>query len=165
MSVLKHSCAVRYFVEICGFAICRLKLKICWCAICWLTYLRHLQICDCWMSPRIWGFAICGSLFAHLCKLIYVYQVSLVECPHEYNLLIEDCCSTNSRNIYFLPYRGGHANMQIKNSQILVLIPLLQICQFINPKYLLIRKSQICKFLQNNPKRHLFNMIFRLNDF
>jgi hypothetical protein len=51
---------VQYFVLICRFAICGLLKKICGLAICGLTYLRNLQISDCVMCTRIYGFVICG---------------------------------------------------------------------------------------------------------
>jgi hypothetical protein len=51
---------VQYFVDICGFTIRGLILKIFGFAICVLAYLRKLRFCDNEMSPRISGFAICG---------------------------------------------------------------------------------------------------------
>jgi hypothetical protein len=88
------------------------------------------------------------SLLAHLCKLVYMYgyQVSLVECPHEYNLLIEDSCSTNSRNIYFLPNRGGHANLFLKSANRKIRKFLGSFLYRKSQIYILILKSQSANF-------------------
>jgi hypothetical protein len=54
-----------------GFAICRLIITI--LRICGLAHLRILQICDCGISPRMCGFAICG-LTKIICVPTFVVQ-------------------------------------------------------------------------------------------
>jgi hypothetical protein len=51
---------VHHFVEICGFGICELIIKICGIALCRLAHIRNLRIFNGGMSPKIRGFAICG---------------------------------------------------------------------------------------------------------
>jgi hypothetical protein len=128
MSVLKHSCAV--FCR--NLRVWDLQIKIKNLLMCYLLTHIPKTLADLRLLNEPENLRICNlwNLFAHLCKLIYVYQVSLVDCPHECNLLIEDCCSTNSRNIYFLPNSGGHVNLFF-NPQILALIPLSQIRKFL----------------------------------
>jgi hypothetical protein len=53
-----------FSLQFCGFAICGLEhqvnLRICGLII------TNLRICDCGMSPRIYGFAICRLKICHL---------------------------------------------------------------------------------------------------
>jgi hypothetical protein len=42
--VLRKSCVVQNFVEICGFAICGLTIKICEITICKLAHLKNVRI-------------------------------------------------------------------------------------------------------------------------
>jgi hypothetical protein len=51
--------------EICAFAICGLIITN--LRICGLAYHRNFQICDCGMSLRICGFAICGPSTKFAC--------------------------------------------------------------------------------------------------
>jgi hypothetical protein len=46
---------MQYFEENNGFSIYGLSMKICGFVICGLAHLKHLQICKCGMSPRIYG--------------------------------------------------------------------------------------------------------------
>jgi hypothetical protein len=55
--------------------ICDLRInhyKFCGFAICRLTHLRNLRICDCGMSPRIFEVTICGVAICGLTKKIGV---------------------------------------------------------------------------------------------
>jgi hypothetical protein len=57
--------------------------KFYWLAICGLAHLRNLQICDCGMSPRIFGFAICGLTRKFACPpLVTSYLILTRQCKH-----------------------------------------------------------------------------------
>jgi hypothetical protein len=122
---------------------------------------ENLRICNLQTLKR--------SLLAHLCKLIYGYQVSLVECPHEYNLLIEDCCSTNSRNI-FSPQQRWTCKSFFKpaNKKIRKFLGSFLYRKSSNFLGAAVHKSQICinpkianlQFSTKYSKRHLVETIF-----
>jgi hypothetical protein len=65
---------VQSIVEIFGFAICGLIMKICRFAFCGLAHLSNLQICDSGMSLRICAFAICEPLKKFACPPLLIWE-------------------------------------------------------------------------------------------
>ncbi len=63
----------QYFFAICGLIITNLR-------ICGLAHLRNLRICDCGMSPKICGFAICGITKKIACSSLGVGTPVLSAC-------------------------------------------------------------------------------------
>ncbi len=118
---MNQSCARAVFcrnLRVCELQINNKNVRICYLQAHILKTFADLQLLNEPENLRICKLrTLKRSLLAHLCKLVYGYQVSLVECPMSmYILSVEDCCSTISRIMYSVPIRGGQANIFFKSA-------------------------------------------------
>ncbi len=120
-------------VETCGFSICELIITICQFADC-TAHLRNLRICDSGMSPRIFGFAICGQYKNFACPPL----VSAVPIPFalgEIGTIPHTDFNPNTNSSILLQYKQDPSPHQATpNMQVLNIHGFVNICTYMVPK-------------------------------